>query len=309
MTDSVENILPRKLEIEQQKLLDSYADGLEEVVNFGTHILKWDYTRKDGSDEMLPGALFLRNLLEEVDAISILIRNSAFDSAKSLIRTALENLFYLKYLFQRDTYNRSMSFLVWDAINQHSWINKFDSTKQKGKEFKAKLAKDKFLNNFKFPDSEVLEKYRKHNNDLLELEAYKKIKLEYYRTKNSSKFKKTPNWYSLFDGPKNLEALASSIGYPAIYDIFYRSYSKSTHGNDILQGRITLSESGQPEIFQIRFPGEMQLVIINTYSVAILAYIAFCKARLPDKYEAFQDWYKSIRQTFVDIEKININIK
>ena len=309
MTESVENILPRVLNEEQQKVLNELSDILEEVVNFGTHLIKWDLDQKTGSDERLTCILFLRNLIEEIDSISILTRKSAIDSAKSLLRTALENFFYLEYIFQEDTYNRSMSFLVWDTINQQTLINKFDLNKEQGKEFKSKLEKDKLLNDFDFTDEKTLEKYREFGKNLLEHEEYKKVTAEYYRTKNSTKSKKNPQWYSLFDGPKNLELLAVSIGYPAIYDAFYRNYSMSTHGNDIIRGKIKITENGKPGIVQIRYPGDLHLVVFNSINIAIMAYIAYCKARLPEKVESFQEWYKSISPTIKKTIKLKLEIK
>jgi hypothetical protein len=101
-TKPIENILPRIADEHLQKVLDDYSKTIDEVLNFGTHILLWDIEyKREGKDNNIP-SLFLRNIIELVDSISVLTKNSLIDPAKIQIRALLENHFGLLYMLQKD---------------------------------------------------------------------------------------------------------------------------------------------------------------------------------------------------------------
>lgn len=306
MTKPVFDILPRQTDKKFQTTLDFFADGLEEIVNFGTIILKWDLERTDGEDEILPGALFLRNFIEELDAISILMRRCAIDSCKSLLRTVIENFLYIEYICQSDMYNRSMSYLIWNTFNQINNLNQYIPETEKGEEFLKNCQKDRFLKNHKVFEIDKIKEFINVNKRFLEIDKYVSVKNEYYRTKN--KLKNSPNWYSLYDGPRNLKELATRVGFPALYEVYYRNYSFSTHGNDIIQGRITISSEGIPQIFQIRFPGDAQSITHNSFNISIATFSTFCKVRIPEKEILFLEWFDTIKNIYSEIGKIEIDI-
>ena len=87
-------------------------------------------------------------------------------------------------------------------------------------------------------------------NQLLETPKYHPFKLEYEQTKK--KLKRPPYWYSLFDGPKSIKQLAERLKHPVLYDVFFRHWSSSIHGTDIIQGKLSGNSNNQLEILQIR---------------------------------------------------------
>ena len=87
--DPRQEIIPRILDSNLEKVLEEFGTGIDQLVNFGSNIIAWDMEKKDGGDEDLPPILFLRNFIEEIDAISILVRKSSIDSCNNLLRTAL----------------------------------------------------------------------------------------------------------------------------------------------------------------------------------------------------------------------------
>lgn len=112
--EAVENILQRKQDPETEKTLSKYSSVIEEYENFGTHLMDWDIKKMTGEDDVLVPLLFLRNSIEIADAISVLINNSAIDPAKPVLRSLLENTLGLKYLFEKETDIRSLSYIVWN---------------------------------------------------------------------------------------------------------------------------------------------------------------------------------------------------
>jgi hypothetical protein len=307
MTAPIDDFIPRTLDTDLADILLRFSKGLEELVNFGSQVLNWDMDRENGGDEDLPAILFLRNFLEQIDGISILIKHSSVEPCKPLLRTALENFFSLEYLLQEDSHNRAMSFLVWNAITTEKWIRKADGKSKDFLEASAKYKKDKMMNQLQpliVPDTEaMLATVQK----MLELPKYKSVVEEYEKCK---KAKKNPTWYNLFGGPNNLEDLANRVGLPALYDVLYRGWSGSTHGNNIVQGNLDKDESGQAKLIQIRNPSGAQTVTQHCTNISIMAFRIFIEKRMPQKMPEFKKWYNEIRNFNLSLAATRaINVK
>jgi hypothetical protein len=115
MTEPIRDILPRnEHQPELDELLLQFSNGIDEVVNFGTHILKWEVNEATGRDENIPVAMMLRHTLELTDSLSILGRHSSIDPCKPILRSILETLFGLEYILENDTRNRALA--LWFGI-------------------------------------------------------------------------------------------------------------------------------------------------------------------------------------------------
>ena len=299
--DPRQEIIPRILDSNLEKVLEEFGTGIDQLVNFGSNIIAWDMEKKDGGDEDLPPILFLRNFIEEIDAISILVRKSSIDSCNNLLRTALENFFSVCYIIEKDSEQRSMAFLVCNALNHRKNLEKADGKSEEFKRITKIYKKDKLVgktNPIIIPNAND---HLKNNQELLELPKYKPVKDEFDRTKQ--KLKRKPAWYSLFEGPTNLEILADKLGYPAIYEILYRGWSNSVHGADIIQGKISGTVDNRAEIFQIRLPKSAQSVTQQCFNLSIMLYKEYLQKRIPDRVKDFGDWYLAIREFNLSLSK------
>ncbi|WP_421896877.1 DUF5677 domain-containing protein [Marinoscillum sp.] len=286
--------LGREIEAEVGKMLKQLAEKVDELPMFGSRIIEWDISQSKGGDHQLPAVLFLRNFLELIDSIAILIRNSSIDPCKSLLRTSLETFFYLDYLLDDEQERRAMCFLVWNAHRNIKLYKKLDGESELFKQLKSKYAKDKYLKNIDpFIYKEIVNPALENSESLLNLPSYQPINLEYLRTKN---LRKNPNWYSLYDGPKDVEELATKSQFSILYEILYRSWSQAVHGTDIIQGKISKSNSGQGEILQIRFPAEAQSITQYCFNLSIPIFQKFIEKRIPEKIDEFKKWYMEIRK-------------
>ena len=81
---AIKEVLPRKQDKTLSKTLNQFARLIEDAINFGTHIAKWDAAKKRKGDSTLPPLLFFRNLLEIGDAISILVKKSSIETCNPL---------------------------------------------------------------------------------------------------------------------------------------------------------------------------------------------------------------------------------
>ena len=304
---SVDEILPRE-QTDVQEVLLKFSNLIDDIVNFGTHLMKWETEKKLVGDENIVPLLFLRNILETADAISILIKNSSIDSSKSTLRSLLENIFGLEYLLEKDTKNRALAFIVWITHKDLKFYEKLDGNTQVGKQFKTEFKKDSLIKNPDLTD-QVDYLYAKENSEeLLKLPIYIEIEKEYQETESKSK---NPNWYSLFSGPKNIEQLAKHLNHHAMYEVMYRGYSGNVHATDIYKGKLFPNSDGTVDIIQLRNPTDAQSVAISTVNYLLMAYLAYYKARIPEKNNDFLNWYLPFKQNFDELrsEKYSIQYK
>lgn len=138
----------------------------------------------------------------------------------------------------------------------------------------------------------------KNANQLLTKPEYQLINAEYETTK---KRKKNASWYTLFNGPDNLEQLAMTQRLEGLYEVLYRTWSKTTHGTDIIQGKLSKNSRGQVEIIQIRLPDEAQFIALNCFNLALLTFDKFIDRRLPEKSQEFKLWYATIRSYYLNL--------
>lgn len=293
MTKPINEIIPRELDDDLAKVLNSKANELEEIVNYGSNIIAWDLDRADGSDEDLPPVLFLRNFLESIDAISLLVRFSAIEPCRSILRTALENLFYLEYILQDDMKNRSLAFWVWDIIHTSKLLSKADPTSNGYHDLLNKYKKDKMMRKITPTVLSNSNTIKEKNERILLLPKFQSIKQEYDRI--AVKFKKPPSWYTLFDGPKNIEEMANRVELGAVYEILYRNWSSSIHGTNIINGKIKINRDGQAEIIQLRDPKDVESICLNCSNLCMMVFKNYVTKRMPHNMPNFLNWSVQIR--------------
>lgn len=294
---AIDDILPRE-QTDLKEVLLKFSNLIDDIVNFGTHLMKWETEKKLIGDENIVPLLFLRNILETADAISVLIKSSSIDSSKSTLRSLLENVFGLEYLLEKDTKNRSLSFIVWITHKDLKFYEKLDEETQVGKQFKTEFKKDRLIQN---PEliKQVNYLYAKENSEeLLKLPNYIEIEKEYKATEYKNK---NPNWYSLYSGPKNIEQLAKYLNHNAMYEVMYRGYSGNVHATDIYKGKLFPNSEGTVDIIQLRNPIDAQSIAISTVNYLLMAYLAFYKIRIPEKNNEFLEWYLEFEKDFDEL--------
>lgn len=304
MTKPIDEILPRKINPEIAQILSNFSDLIDEVVNYGTHILKWLVEESKGGDEQMPIFMFFRDMLEKADAISILINNSSVDPAKGILRSLFETHLYISYLIEDHFHDRSMAFIVWENKKKIQLNRTFDPNDQEYKNFKKKIENDSSI----YPSytSNLLNKIPSvkpildNLNSLLERPEYIKVVKEFEKTKNKNKVH--PAWYSLFNGPRNIQQLASHLKMASLYEVVYRSWSGSVHGTDIINGKIVKSKNSiddgdkvAADLIQIRLPKDAQSVIGYTLILIIKTYTVLMDKKIPIKKMEYMKWYITIR--------------
>lgn len=284
--------MPQEENSELNEILKSLSDNLKKVVNFGTHILKWDIEKKrNGRDKNVP-SVFLRNSIELGDAISLLIEKSSIDPAKILVRSLMESNFSLLYMIEKEEQLRAHAFLVCRLNKEIRYYKQFIKEDNISKGFVAKFIKQE--PNFELENHcnpKEIKAVIEAKEGLLTESIYKEVNIEYNRTCNKrTKRNNNPNWYSLFDGPENFENLCLYLNNTILYEFQYRKYSENVHPNNVMSG-FAIAGKDKADILQIRNFKDCKEVFYNGVNLLIDVYREFIKMRLPEKQSEFDTWY------------------
>lgn len=305
MENSTEEFLGRNLRKDVSLIMNKYGDSLDKLVRFGSDLIDWDLTREgvEKKDGYLVPILFLRNLIENIDAMGILVRQGASDPAKSLLRTVVENFFSLEYLLAEKEHERSMCFHIWNTYHNYKYYEMLDGSSERAKQLQALLRKDQSMKDSTPLVFEMVDKLKANAKELLALPLYKEFAVEFERTKAKLK-KGTPHWYSLYDGPQSVEALANKSKFPALYEV-YRGLSNTVHGVNVIQAKIAGIGDGQIGIDQLRFPKEAHSMTQYAHNLCIATYDTYVSARLPERANEFKEWLASIKDVRNELAKGN----
>lgn len=301
---AIESILPR-LENHKPESLNNLSVLIDNAIDFGTNLLKWELEKGQKGDEHIVPILFFRNILSVADAISILIKNSSIDNSKSLVRVLIESIFSLEYLLQENTKNRSLAYFVWNAHKDLKFIEQIDFATETGKQLKSNIAKDKFTKDFEIKYPPEFDEGKKNAEELLKLPNYVSVEVEYQRT--LLKTKKKVNWFTLFDGPQDFEQLSAKINLNSFYQLHYRYYSKNIHSTSVYKGVLLTNEDGSGSIIQIRSWKDSISTSVDTLNFLLLILMTFQRKLLPEKNNDFMKWYLEFRNEYLNLVEISKN--
>lgn len=305
--DNIDDFLGRNNDPKVKDLLNEWNLYFEKIVYVGGEIFNEILKKELGKDDFLPLVMLHRNAVELIDSISVLITNFCSEPARVLLRTLLETFFYCQYITEKNTKQRALSFLICHYHQKLDFNYKLDPSTQQGKQFKIELENDENLKNYKLADQILLKKVTKNLEELIHDELYNEVETEYQRIKKELKYRK-PVWHEFFGGPPTIEKLAKHLKQVGLYHILYKSLSKSTHGSNIIDGLISPgSKESEVNFSQIRFPYSAQTVTQYTFTLALRIYRILIKHHLPEKEEAFNQFYKNeIQKFYLHIIKDNV---
>lgn len=303
MTESVFEILPRNARSAAEiELLSNLSFLIDEFVNFGTHIFKHDLESAKGGDENLPIQMMFRHIMEVGDSVSLLVKSSSIDPCKLLLRGMLESCLGLEYILEQDTHNRAMGYMAWHSHRKLKIYKKLNATEQASKDFVQRLNADKILSgSFSIPAVSDLEDQIKNINSLLTSPAYKNAEAEYMKIAAKEN---NPPWFRLFGGPQKIEQLANRLNRQAFYEILYRRWSGSTHGTDVIDGKIfppSEEGKGNVSIVQIRYAKDAQEIVQYALSFLLIAYTVMVNKRLSDLKPDLTKWYMQVQKPYLEI--------
>jgi len=290
-TEPSYEFVPRHLKEEEPEVfevLEKFSKGIEETVNFGSLVFTWCNESLEGkADKEVPLILLFRHMLELLDSVSILIRESSVEPCKLQLRSMLETLLSINYLLEAEREKRAYAFLVWHIQKKIKTYKKFDPDTPEGKEFRGVL-KGSLLHDLDIGDQFDISETVNNLQKAFKKKGYKEAYQELKRIKN--KGRKNPKWYELCDGPGDLEQLAIKMKKRDYYEILYRQWSGYAHATDIITGKLEKTEKGT-YLVSIRQPFEAQTVTSLSISMALEVYRKMINHYVPLEITHYRIWY------------------
>lgn len=289
-------LLERKSEYPELK---KFTDLLDKTIDYGVQIFDWQVEENKGYKENIVCQTFFKNILEIGDGISILLQKSSVENAKILLRSLVENIFQLEYLLASDSKNRALAYIAATFHSEIKFYSRMDTSTDMGIAFRRSLEKDRI---FKvIPFKEPKDDPKKTREDFLRFLTYPdfvEIEKEYQNT--LQKGKSNPPWYSLWNGPSNIEQLAEHLNLHAFYHILYRAFSESVHSSNIIKNSLTDFEDG-PMLGGIRNPENADMIASLTLICLEMAYANFVENRIPAKRADYDVWHQGFSKDFEEL--------
>ncbi len=306
MTIPIKEILPREVDERIVPTLKLFTDLLDEFVNFGTHILYWDAHPKTNGEENIPPTMLFRHFLDLIDSVSILVGHGCGDTPKLLMRGALEVTLGIEYLFEKDTHDRAMAFLVVEILNEIKVLKKLNPKTSEGTQLHKILKTEGLVPDFKPGDKYNLEDEVLRKESILQLPQFQKAFKEYEQLKANKEA--NPKWYRFYGGPKNVEALSLHLNQKTLYELLYRKWSGAIHGSDVYLGRLTKNSEGGVDIMQLRFIKDVQEIVRYAMILSLKVFKAYIDNRIPEKELDRAMWYMTIREKYLLVIQTNMII-
>lgn len=306
MTTPIKEILPREISENIIPTLKVFTDHLDEFVNFGTHILAWDVNPKTNGEENVAPTMLFRHFLDLIDSVSILVRNGCGDTPKLLMRGALKVTLGIEYLFEMDTNDRAMAFLVVEILNEIKVLKKLNPKTSEGTQLQNILKKEGLLPGFNPSNKYNLEDEVLRKEKIFLLPQFQKAFKEYERLRGNKE--NNPKWYRFYEGPKNVEALSLHLNQKTLYELLYRKWSGAVHGSDIYLGKLLHNDDGGVDIIQLRFMKDVQEIVRYAMTLSLKLFKAFIDNRIPERQQDWSNWYMTIREKYLIINQTNMII-
>ncbi|WP_234733413.1 DUF5677 domain-containing protein [Tellurirhabdus bombi] len=245
MINPVDTLFPKKIEDEKtREALEEYSKILHEMVCMGTHLLEGSLLKTKGVYEEYVAPLLFKRILEIIDSISILVKEGSIRSCEILLRSFVETGFSLEFLLEQNVDYRSKCYVVVDIYSKISRLKKELQQHPDTANANLNYKNNSFLYNdtpelFDKEKSKELLKY--YEEKLLE-PGYDEINKIYLIKCSNKPYSGKVKWYYLDSNVNNLSQLAIQLKKFDMYDLIYRQYSSPTHGDDILNHDLRLSE-------------------------------------------------------------------
>lgn len=179
-----------------------------------------------------PSLALYEHMIQMADGIDVLSEAGTSAPTIPLLRAMMESLFYLEYITQKDYENRSSAWL-WGVLRKEiEWIDTMDPECSKSNEFRTACLEEASIGPEIWQNQIPRQKKKRQEYEGFLEESPLVAPAEREFEKSSPK-KHRIHWYNLFSGPSNLFELAKKIKRLCSYRLFYQSWSRTIHANEI----------------------------------------------------------------------------
>jgi hypothetical protein len=131
--------------------------------------------------------------------------------------------------------------------------------------------------------------------------------LAYKRAKKKSS--KHPPWYMLCDESLvGVKPLADHLGRSGTYQLIYQVYSATTHGTDVIAGKV-FPGKGEGSVFdQLRYPKYCQIVTQQVMYYVEQLFPKFIEVAVPEKRDEYEQVMRSYRVHYAWVFTVDFDV-
>lgn len=259
----------------------------------GSHVFDKCSQQKHKTMSMVVLPLMLRNVLEEGQAASLLIRSHLYEPAWIICRTLLESYYSISFLLEAGVVDeeRANAFLAWTRREALEELNSIEADVKTG--------------NLTMDTAQLKSNTEHRKNIDLELQ-----KPRY--SKYATQYKKNTPWYRLYSNKLNhLRDLAKHLGMEDPHVTIYKYASLKAHAADPFHAWVQDNSSNKPGVYATRNPNKHMPIL----AVMISSIINGCLHKVAHAYlkqdtqmiAGLNESYKAHRVYLTTIKSIQIN--
>lgn len=252
---------------ENRELIDKWSPYLVDLVNYATNL----YMRCEKSlskETGTPLSLFMLFyfIIQAADGIQVLVSRCCFDAAIPMARSHWEGSLQMEWMVKSDFERRSAAYLALYYKGIHDFNESLDPNTERGKNLRAQRKKYLYQADIPLLDDppKDLQNQQSQIRKMLGKTKFKEV-LDVFPAGSRGPRK----WYSVDEGPVNLEQLANKLDRAIEYDILYRHFSDLAHGADV--GRALAAHEGRLYHAPMRSATHREVVCLTTSSGIIQA--------------------------------------
>ena len=258
---------------------------IAEIRNYGHALFARCGYRPEGGDENVAILFLYYHLLEMLDAVGILIAESAPIPAELQVRAILEALISLSFILKADTSKRGHADLACAFAERIRFYETLDPSTPAGQRYRQALASDPNCAWVRpeTPRPEAIDNLKSG----LARPGYAEAYSEYQRLSA----RRPAQWYQLFGGPNTLRELAREVGREGAYEGLYGEWSILGHAKDALLRHLTEGQGGGPAVRPIRNPETIPPTVSHAISFALEATRLMIERYRPGEWTRYWEWY------------------
>ncbi len=264
------------------------------IVKYGEVINEIRY-REDEADFFVDTViiLFIRKIMEHLDAINILVEKSSFNQAEIILRTLLESVVSLRFILKEDTEKRAAAYYLYHHYEEIERMKCFDENTNDGKMYKKLMGEKRFY--------EVAEKCEKKKQAFERVVQSKRVFIEINELRNSKieqKKKKFPkkkpyvSWFEICSDVNSFKGMMKALDWEKYYEALYGGMSLEVHAYNATTEIIPDEEGLHLKVLRNPLGGYKIIELTGTIALKSLTDIYVYLGDGEEEKEEFRDYYK-----------------
>lgn len=290
-TESFEPILNRDMAKAIAKpIIDVASPALQEAINFATNLYpRINSSKKGEKEEAFPLLALYLHVIQAIDGVEVLISQSCGAPANLVLRSAFEAKLSIEYICEKRSSKRAAAWAVKHILEQIEFYQNYNPSDSKRVQFHETWEEDGWGQFIGLPSLVDASTAIEGLKGKLKKPKYADVYTDYSQKIKPNK--KTPEWYSLYEGPKNLWELSHYLKHGIEYETFYRAWSKQSHANDTHHLTLPMPD-GTSILGPLRNP--LALVTVSTGGLMIMleTTLLMLKEFRPDEITYYRDWHR-----------------